>query len=392
MKNPRVEINLDKLKQNVEAIVALCIKQGISVAGVTKAFGGDPEIAAVYVEGGCKYLADSRIENLRKLKNLGLPRMMLRLPMISEVREVISHSDISLNSEMDTIRALNEACRELGLRHKIILMMDLGDLREGYYDEYELFDAIEEIRTDMSFIEIAGVGVNLTCYGGIIPDEYNLFRLVTIGKYIRKKYQLELELISGGNSSSLHLVLEEQMVEGINNLRIGEAFLLGRETAYGEHIPGTNRNVFQLVAEIIELKTKPTIPKGISGKNAFGDQPEFEDRGIRKVAICAIGRQDVDVSKLTPLDEDIMIMGASSDHIVLDLTETGSRYKVGSEIRFNMTYGGILSSMTSSYVQKRMVYGGAELAETAQEIAMGMEAAEPEAEAPQQSKPHLTIV
>lgn len=355
MKNPRIEINLEKLKQNVETVVGLCAAQGISVAGVTKAFGGHPDIARVFVDGGCKYLADSRVENLKKLKGLGLPRMMLRLPMPSEAREVVRHSDISLNSELDTIMELNKACLELGLRHKVILMMDLGDLREGYYDEYELFDAIEDIMKTMAQIEIIGVGVNLTCYGGIIPDEYNLFRLVTIAKYIRKKYKLDLELISGGNSSSLHLVLDDELVDGINNLRIGEAFFMGRETAYGERIPGTVDHVFQLVAEIIELKTKPTIPKGIAGKNAFGEPPEFEDRGIRKVAICAIGRQDVDVSKLTPVDDDIMIMGSSSDHVVLDVTDTGQRYDVGSEIRFNMTYGGILSSMTSPYVQKKIL-------------------------------------
>lgn len=356
MRNPRIEIDLEKLKLNVETIVGLCKSHGISVAGVTKVFGGDPEIARAYVEGGCKYLADSRVENLEKLKGLGLPRMMLRLPMLSEVSEIVRHSDISLNSELATIRALNQACEEQGIRHRVILMMDLGDLREGYYDEYDLFDAIEDIIKTMPRIEIAGVGVNLTCYGGIIPDEYNLFRLVTIGKYIKKKYKLDLELISGGNSSSLHLLLDDEMVDGINNLRIGEAFLLGRETAYGDRIPGTTNQIFQLVAEIIELKSKPTIPKGVAGKNAFGDSPEFEDRGIRKLAICAIGRQDVDVSKLTPLDEDITIMGASSDHIVLDLTETHSRYEMGSEVRFNMTYGGILSSMTSPYVHKKIVY------------------------------------
>lgn len=356
MRNPRIEVDYEKLKLNVETIVGLCSRHGISVAGVSKAFGGDPAIARALVEGGCKYLADSRVENLIKLKGLGLPLMMLRLPMPSEALEVVRHSDISLNSELETIRALNKACGVQGIRHKVILMMDLGDLREGYYDEYELFDAIEDILKTMPLIEIAGVGVNLTCYGGIIPDEYNLFRLVTIGKYIKKKYQLDLELISGGNSSSLHLLLDDDMVDGINNLRIGEAFLLGRETAYGEKIPGTTSHIFQLVAEIIEIKAKPTLPQGIAGKNAFGEPPEFEDRGIRKLAICAIGRQDVDVSKLTPLDEAIMIMGASSDHIVLDLTDTGANYAVGSEVRFNMTYGGILSAMTSPYVHKKIVY------------------------------------
>ena len=354
MRSPRVEIDLVRLKQNVTEIVALCATRGISVAGVTKAVCGMPDVARVFVEGGCRYLADSRLENLKKLKGLGLPRMLLRLPMISEARDVVRHSDISLNSETATIRALSEAAGEAGVRHQILLMMDLGDLREGYYDEYELFSAIEEI-ISLPHVDIVGIGVNLTCFGGVIPDEYNLFRLVTIAGYIRKKYDLDLELISGGNSSSLHLILDDTMVEGITNLRIGEAFLLGRETAYGEQIPGTTDGIFTLVAEIIELKTKPTVPKGRVGKNAFGEIPRFEDRGFRKVAICAIGKQDVDPSKLTPQDEAITIMGASSDHIVLDLTDSPVPYEVGSEIRFDMSYGGILSAMTSAYVGKEVM-------------------------------------
>ena len=362
MKNPRVEINLTRLRQNVDAIVGLCADHGISVAGVTKAFCAMPELAQVFVDGGCRYLADSRLENLKKLKGMSLPRMMLRLPMISEAREVVRYADISLNSEVDTIRALDQAAQEAGVRHGVLLMMDLGDLREGFYDEYELFDAIEQTRS-LSHIDVVGVGVNLTCFGGVIPDEYNLFRLVTIAKYVHKKYGLEMELISGGNSSSLHLILDDAMVEGINNLRIGEAFLLGRETAYGERVPGTVEGVFTLVAEVIELKKKPTVPKGMVGKNAFGEVPEFEDLGTRTLAICAIGKQDVDPTKLTPQDEDILIKGASSDHIVLDLTDSAIPYRVGSEIRFDMTYGGILSSMTSNYVHKEIVWEEAEAQE-----------------------------
>ena len=144
-------------------------------------------------------------------------------------------------------------------------------------------------------------------------------------------------------------------MDGINNLRIGEAFLLGRETAYGENIPGTEKDVFTIVAEIIELKDKPTMPTGKIGKNAFGETPEFEDLGIRKSAICAIGQQDVDPGDLTPEDPGVQIKGASSDHLVLDLTDSKLDYQVGSEIRFSMNYGAILSTMTSPYVNKELI-------------------------------------
>ncbi len=368
MNNPRIEVDLGRLGHNVRTIVGLCRDQGISVAGVTKAFLGDPAIARVYVEGGCSYLADARVENLKKLEGLGLPRMMLRQPMLSEVEEVVRHAEISLNSELVTLASMDQAAAELGVVHEVIMMMDLGDLREGYYDEYELFHAIEIIR-------IIGVGVNLTCFGGVIPDEDNLLRLAIIGRYIQSKYQLELQLISGGNSSSLPKVMAGEMAEGINNLRIGEAFLTGKETAYGEQIPGTIDRVFTLVAEVIELKTKASQPTGIIGRNAFGEVPEFEDVGMRRVAICAIGRQDVSVAKLKPRDPRITIIGSSSDHVLLDFALTGEDYEVGSEIRFDMSYGAILSAMTSPYVYKDIKQGAEGRLEGEEELVREPEAA-----------------
>lgn len=375
MNNPRIEVDLGRLGHNVRTIVGLCHDQGISVAGVTKAFLGDPAIARSYVDGGCSYLADARVENLKKLEGLGLPRMMLRQPMLSEVEEVVRHAEISLNSELVTLARMDQAAAELGVVHEVILMMDLGDLREGYYDEYELFHAIEIIRRNLPNIRIIGVGVNLTCFGGVIPDEDNLLRLVIIGRYIQSKYDLKLQLISGGNSSSLPMVMAGEMVEGINNLRIGEAFLTGKETAYGERIPGTKDRVFTLVAEVIELKTKASQPTGIIGRNAFGEVPEFEDVGMRRVAICAIGRQDVSVAKLKPRDPRITIIGSSSDHVLLDFALTGEDYEVGSEIRFDMSYGAILSAMTSPYVYKDIKQGAEGRLEGEEELVREPEAA-----------------
>ncbi|PKK39799.1 putative cytoplasmic protein [Clostridiaceae bacterium JG1575] len=352
---PSVTIHLDALRQNVDAVVGLCKAQGIAVSGVTKSFCAIPELAQILVAGGCESLADSRLRNLAHLGGFGVPRMLLRLPMISEADRVIHCADISLNSELRTVQALNLAAQKAGTTHGVILMMDLGDLREGYYDEYELFSAVGVIQDTLKNIEIKGLGVNLTCYGGILPDEFNLMRLVTIAQYVTRKYSLPSGIISGGNSSSLHLLLSGDMVPGINHLRIGEAFILGRETAFGQKIPGTRDDAFCLVAEIVEQKTKPTLPKGHMGKNAFGETPTFEDRGTRQVAICAIGKQDVDPAKLRPLDEGILILGASSDHLVLDVTAAATPLTVGNTISFGMAYGAILSAMTSPYVYKNLI-------------------------------------
>ena len=348
---PRIEVDLNKIKHNTSTLVNLCKKYKIKVAGVTKVFCADTEIAKAYVEGGVDYLADSRIENLIKLKEFKIPKILLRLPMISEVEKVVEYADISLNSEVDTIKALSKASKGKGVTHKIILMYDLGDLREGYFKEEDLFEAIEEI-LKLEGIEIIGLGTNLTCYGGVIPRGENLGRLVNLANKIEKEYNINIDIISGGNSSTLHLLINDKKIDGINHLRLGESIVLGRETAFGNRIENTYDDAFQLAAEIIEIKDKPSVPIGEIGMDAFGKTPTFVDRGVRKRIICAIGKQDIDFDSLIPLDDGIEILGGSSDHLILDGTDSKVDYKVGDEIRFKLTYGGILRAMTSAYVKK----------------------------------------
>lgn len=353
MTYPKVIINLDTVRNNTKTMVELCNKRNIKVAGVTKVFSGNPSIAKAYVEGGVSYLADSRIENLIKLKDINIPKMMLRLPMESEAENVIKYADISLNSEIETIKLLSEKAMENNRVHNIILMVDLGDLREGYYSKEELFSQVEEILT-LKGVKLIGLGTNLTCYGGVIPNRENLNRLNEINKEIKNKYNIDLEIISGGNSSSIYL-LEEEKIEGINNLRLGESIVLGRETAYGKEIKGAKDDAFTLQVQVIEVKEKPSIPTGEIGKDAFGNTPTFIDRGTRKRMICAIGRQDVDIESLCSIDKDIIILGASSDHLILDGSDSKTDYKVGDIIEFKLDYAGILRTMTSEYVKKEII-------------------------------------
>src|SRR5690606_14907367 len=135
-------------------------------------------------------------------------------------------------------KALSKASKGKGVTHKIILMYDLGDLREGYFKEEDLFEAIEEI-LKLEGIEIIGLGTNLTCYGGVIPRGENLGRLVNLANKIEKEYNINLDIISGGNSSTLHLLINDKKIDGINHLRLGESIVLGRETAFGNRIENT---------------------------------------------------------------------------------------------------------------------------------------------------------
>jgi len=356
---PRLVINLKKLRQNLDAIARITTDQGgCSLMVVTKGMCADREMVDILLnDERVGYLADARVRNIKTYyqdaKTHGKSTVLLRLPMECEIEEAVKYVDISFNSEITTIRSLNEEAEKQGKVHKIVLMIDVGDLREGLFfkEEEKIFDTVAETLL-MKNIELFGVGVNLTCYGAIIPTDENLSVLVDMAEKIERKFNIRLEMRSGGNSSSLYLIWKSGLPKGINNLRVGEAFLLGNDTAYGERVPGTSGDALTLEAQIIELQGKPSIPIGEIGVDGFGQRPSFEDRGTIKRAILAIGKQDADPDSLKPIDRGIDILGASSDHMIADVTKSEREYKVGDVIGFELEYRGLLKAATSMYVER----------------------------------------
>ncbi len=347
---PRIIINTEKFRHNLKEIRHLASRHGLTMMAVTKVFCAVTPLMDVLKEERVDYIADSRLKNLESFSTT-IPKVLLRLVSQYEVDRAVNVADISLNSEITTIRKLNDAAQKYNLKHGIILMLDIGDLREGVFYKENVISYIEEI-LNMSNIILKGIGTNLTCYGGIIPSKETLQKLVDITETIEKTFSIELDIISGGNSSHLHLLDKDIHIDKINNLRIGEAIVLGRETAYGEIIKSLYDDVFTLETDIIEYKKKPSLPEGDIGMNAFGKKPHFEDLGVVNRAILGIGKQDVDFYELKSLDKNITLLGSSSDHIIAGIWNNPDAYKMGDIMRFKLTYGSLLSLMTSDFVEK----------------------------------------
>ncbi len=346
---PRIEISLSQIRDNTRILSEFYKQKGISLMGVSKAVLGNPLVAEAMIQGGVKFIADSRIENIQKMKSAGVAtRFVLLRTALSQAESVVRNADISLNTEIETVKELSYYANAQNKIHQIIVMVELGDLREGILPA----NLSPFIKKTLSFsqIEIIGIGCNLACYGGIKPDGKNMDELSKLARTIEKEFQINLEIISGGNSANYEWYKSTPEVGKINNLRLGESILLGCETLNREAIPGLHTKAFQLVAEVIESKEKPSLPYGEICQDAFGNVPLFQDRGIRRRIIIALGRQDILVSGLRPIT-DLKILGSSSDHVVLD--SKNYDLKVGSEVNFNLDYGGLLAVMTSPFVQKQ---------------------------------------
>ena len=344
----RIEVDCEGIRRNAQAVLALCAQYGIDVAAVTKCCCGQPEIARAILAGGVTMLGESRLDNIRRLRDAGIdaPVLLLRLPAHSEVAEVVSLAQLSLNSEVDTVRALGRAAAERGLMHQVILMVEMGDRREGVMPEDVVSTAAAMLQVEG--VELAGIGTNLSCIGGILPTCGNLGDFIGVVEEAEKALGHRFRIVSGGHTGNLGFVYRGEMPARVNHLRVGEGILFGVDSTTFCELPMPCRETFKVFAEVIELKDKPSLPSGGPiGIDAFNRVPTWEDYGVRTRAILAIGEIDLQTDCLLPTRPGISYVGASSDHLVLDVTEADPPVRLGEELEFNVLYPAISTGWSS---------------------------------------------
>jgi predicted amino acid racemase len=345
--SPRLEIDLGAIAHNTRTLVDRLAPKGIRVTGVSKATVGSPGVAAAMLYGGATGIGDSRVENLARLRAAGIstPLTLIRSPMLSQVDRVVRDADVSLNTEAVVLDALSASAIRRRTTHTVVLMVELGDLREGVAmdDVVDLARAVGK----QPGLTLAGLGTNLACQCGVVPDQRKMDELSRLVDQVEKASGHELSIVSGGNSANLDWALASDDVGRVDELRLGESILLGTEPLYRCPIDGLRGDAFNLVAEVIEAKAKPAQPWGEIAQTAFGDQPPRNGDGIIRQAILAVGRQDVDPDGLT-LPPGVTLLGMSSDHLVVDVGDHD--VSAGDELSFQLDYSALVRAMTSPFV------------------------------------------
>ncbi|GAA1729593.1 alanine/ornithine racemase family PLP-dependent enzyme [Aeromicrobium alkaliterrae] len=352
MSAPRLDVDLDLVTHNTRTLVDRLAPRGIRVTGVAKATLGSRDVAAAMVLGGASGIGDSRVENLSRLRAAGAaaPLTLIRSPMVSQADRVVRTADVSLNTEAVVLAALSSAALHRISTHDVVLMVELGDLREGVatVDVVDLAGVVAALPG----LRLAGLGTNLACRSGIVPDQDKMDQLSALVELVEQRVGHAMTIVTGGNSANLDWALGTSDVGRIDELRLGESILLGTEPLHRQAIAGLRTDAFTLVAELIEVQTKPAQAWGSAGQNAFGESPERGRPGLVRQAIAAIGRQDVDPAGVTP-PAGITVLAASSDHLVLDVGDHD--VAVGDEISFQLDYSALVRAMTSPFVSTSRV-------------------------------------
>ncbi len=354
MNTPRIEVDLNKIRHNTQTVVRRLKARGISVTGVTKAVCGNPAIAQAMLDGGAVSLADSRLSNVQRLRKAGVacPVTLIRTPMLSQVDQIIQSCEASYNTEIIVIAALAVAAIQKGKIHGIILMVEMGDQRDGIMPEN--LTAIAQQVIDMPGVALKGIGANFACLSEIAPDAAKMAALSALAIDIEGQCGPFLQTVSGGNSATLPWALAEQSTGRVNNLRLGEAILLGVDPVSGDQIGGMYMDVFTLIAEVIETDTKHS-PLSVSFVNpALVKLRLVSNNDNATRLILAIGHQDTDILGLSMPPGNTLI-GATSDHLVIGTNQLAQR--VGTEIRFQMNYSALMHAMAAPDINTTLLGG-----------------------------------
>ncbi len=366
MSYPLLEINLSKLEYNARVEVQKLAEYGVTVMGVNKVFNGLPETASAIVRAGIDVVAESRVGNLKKIQHVPCKKCLLRTPSLSEIEDVIRYADISLNSDIDVLRNLSQEAVRQNKIHEVLLMVDMGDIREGIWFENRQYleEAVRSI-LELPNLEMYGLGTNFSCYGSVLPTVENGRMFVRLARELEAKFSMNFKYLSGGNCTSYHLIEEGTWPEGINHLRIGALHQFGIEyvdVRYLDEFHHSTMDVqrvasdlYILKAEIIEVNIKPTVPFGELSLDCFMQSKTFVNRGERKRAILALGYQDVSSKNCWPVDPDIEVLGQTFDHTLIDIEGCKKNYRPGDIIVFELDYTGLLAACTSVNITKEFV-------------------------------------
>lgn len=347
----------DKLKDNFDFLQEQFRENGVAWGVVSKLLCGNELYLKELIDLGVREIHDSRISNLAKTKEINpeVQTVYIKPSSKRNLAQMVRYADVSLNSELDTIRWISEEAGRQGKTHKVIIMVETGDLREGVMGDH-LIDFYAQV-FELPHMEIIGLGTNLNCLNGIMPSADKLIQLCLYKQIIELKFNKKIPWVSAGTSVTLPLMFNKQLPKGVNHFRIGETLYFGLDLFEEKVIEGMHGDVFKLYTEIIEMQEKPLLPSGTLAANPQGetveiDQSLYGQSSFR--AILDIGLLDVDPKYLIPDDGEFEILGASSDMLILNLGKNPRGYKVGDVIKFRLKYMGALAVLNSDYIEKRV--------------------------------------
>lgn len=352
---PKLIIDSAKIRHNIQVIQAFCERKGLQLVGVVKSCQMIPSLVALFQECGITSLGISDIDiNARLGRSLEGSPLLITVPKPSQAEIVVKNFRASVNSELVTIRALSDAANQYRTTHDVTLMIEVGDLREGIMPE----EALSSVRSILEFrspyLRLTGIGANLACCSGTLPSVTNMSMLNEIASDIERQLGHRFEKVSVGGSVMLDWLELHDLPSRINELRVGEAILLGTIPSINRRHDSLFHDAFVFKGAVLEIKEKPVMPPQKIPESDRG-RARVAGNELRKRAVVDFGNINTVPRALLSLDENVRYVGSTSDYSVFDVTECSRRFVPGDEMRFIPNYQAMTQSLISPYVTREII-------------------------------------
>jgi ornithine racemase len=337
---PELRVDVDAVGRNTEAVASLLMGHSLALVGVTKGCLGEPRVAAAMLAGGAVALADTRDQNLLRLRS-AFPAAELHRIHLPSLSEPFDPGDVTYVTSREGAAAV-AALGSPGAPRGVMIQVETGDEREGVPAEL-LVDLAGFVAGEPRLL-LEGLSTNYACFLGPPTGlEASLEAVAQEARTLRSA-GFPVARVSGGNSSVLWLLRRGvRLPEEVTELRCGEALLLGQDALYYEPVPGCSTEACVLRAEVLEEYTKS--PETNSTPSS---------RGRARRVVVGIGRQDLSGGGVRFLDPGLTEVGRSADYLVAEVRAGSRAPAVGQVIEMLPGYEALVAAWTSPYVGVRL--------------------------------------
>ncbi len=355
-------VKTENIIKNIQKLDTLLKKHNVQWSLVSKVLSGDIDfIKKILTDDVVQRLhsvGESRLSSLKNIKKVNpeIETIYIKPPARQLAKSIVECADISVNTSADTIELLNREAKKQKKIHKVMIFIELGELREGVVRE-NIVDFYKKV-FNLSNIEIIGIGSNLGCMYGIEPTYDKLVQLSLFKQLLEEMFETKINLISGGSSITLPLLNKRMVPPSINHFRIGEAAFFGTSPLDDKKFNSLSTDTFSFNANILEMEEKWSVPDGVMGEGNIGhtatpEESKQTEKSYR--AILDFGMLDVDVDDLKVRDKNLNFVGTTSDMTVYDLgqninSKLKQKYQVGNKIFFKPNYMAVARCMNSKFV------------------------------------------
>lgn len=325
-------VDKGKVSENYSRVLSRCGNARVSLLTVLKEGVARRQLLEHFFQAGLTRVGLAHYPAFPCSIPNGVEKVLLYLTPWSDLEAVVCNYDMSLQSDPETLKRLADAAERVQKKHRVLLVVEVGDQREGSSIEeaYEMGMLIE--KNHASSLDLYGIAANFACLNDCLPSSETLLQLAACKNGMEKSFQRPLPILSVGGSDVLQWLAEgNALPPEVTEIRCGTAILLGTYPHSDTTLPDAHADAITLEAEVLECRKK----------------------NGRLRAVMDFGTLDTSPQDVKLPFEGMVFAGASSGYTVFDVTDCPGSFSTGTHVSFLLNFRSLSRAFLSPKLPMR---------------------------------------